>query len=116
MSRSNLNHAICSVFALMLLQAAHAGDCVTQVIDDNAKMKTLEHICAPGDGAPTAKRGWRAFYLIEGGMLERKYEDGSTETISYKTGESKSLADDRPFSYRNVGHTTIKFFIVYPKY
>lgn len=93
----------------------HAGSCETKVIDDNEKMKTLEHVCKPGDGAPLAKRGWRAYYLIEGGKLERTYDDGSKEVIDYKTGDSRSLADDRAFSYRNVGDSTMRFFIVYPK-
>lgn len=94
---------------------AYAGSCQTRVIDDNERMKTLEHVCEPGDNAPMAKRGWRAFYLLEGGSLERTYEDGSKELIEYKTGESRSLTDDRAFSYRNAGNTTMRFFIVYPK-
>ena len=103
---------------LLALSAAmaNAGTCSTKVIEDNEKMKTLEHICQPGDTAPSAKRGWRAFFLVEGGVLERTYEDGSTETIEYKTGDSRSLADDRAFGYKNVGATVMKFFIVYPKY
>lgn len=110
--------AATTVIGLMAALAAtgvFAGDCKTKVIDDNEKMKTLEHVCQPGDGAPMAKRGWRAFYLIEGGILERTYEDGSKETIEYKTGESRSLADDKAFSYRNAGNSTMRFFIVYPK-
>lgn len=111
----NAKGMLWAMLSIVAAAQAHAGSCATKVIDDNEKMKTLEHVCQPGDGAPTAKRGWRAFYLIEGGSLERTYEDGSTELIEYKTGESRSLVDDRAFSYRNAGNTTMKFFIVYPK-
>ena len=107
--------AASGLIAALAATGVFAEDCKTKVIDDNEKMKTLEHVCQPGDNAPMAKRGWRAFYLIEGGILERTYEDGSTETIGYKTGDSRSLADDKAFSYRNTGNSTMRFFIVYPK-
>lgn len=107
--------AALGVISTLVATLVYASDCKTRVIDDNEKMKTLEHVCQPGDVAPMAKRGWRAFYLIEGGFLERTYDDGSKETIEYKTGDSRSLADDRAFGYRNVGNTVLRFFIVYPK-
>lgn len=60
---------------------AIAGDCRTKVIDENEKMKTLEHVCHPTDGAQMAKRGWRAFYVVEGdaGTRLRRRIDGSDQ-------------------------------------
>lgn len=99
----------------VLANVALAGDCVTKVLDQNDKLRTLDHLCQPGDSAPMAKRGARAFYLVEGGALERTYEDGTKEVLNYQTGDSRVLVDDKAFSYKNVGTTPIHFFIVYPK-
>jgi hypothetical protein len=94
---------------------AVAGSCATKEIEQTEKFRTLDHVCQPGDSAPMAKRGLRVFYVVEGSALERTYEDGSKEVINYKAGDSRILADDKAFSYQNVGTTPIRFFIVYPK-
>ncbi|HEY6895896.1 MAG TPA: hypothetical protein VI279_01440 [Rhodocyclaceae bacterium] len=108
-------HALFACALAFAANAALAGDCVTREIEQNDKMRTYDHLCLPGDGAPMAKRGWRAFYVIEGSMIERRYEDGSKEVIDYKAGDSRSLIDDKAFSYHNVGKTPFHLYVVYPK-
>lgn len=100
---------------LLIANAAIAGNCATKEIEQTEKMRTLDHVCQPGDSAPMAKRGLRVFYVVEGSALERTYDDGTKEVINYKTGDSRILVDEKAFSYQNVGTTPIRFFIVYPK-
>jgi len=100
---------------LILANTAFAGNCATKEVEQTEKLRTLDHVCQPGDSAPMAKRGLRVFYVVEGSALERTYEDGTKEVINYKAGDSRILVDDKAFSYQNVGATPIRFFIVYPK-
>ena len=81
-------------------------------IEQNDKVRVAESIFRPGDVAPTAKRPMRVVHAIKGGTLERTYEDGKKENISWKTGETRIIAEDRPYSIKNIGKGTIHLIVV----
>ena len=57
----------------------------------------------------------RAVYAMKGGTLERTYEDGKKENIVWKAGESRIIAEKRPYALKNVGKTVIHLHVVQPK-
>jgi len=83
----------------------YAADCTVKILDQNDKVMVQETICAPGAGSPMLKRPMRVVHYIKGTTYKRTYEDGSTETVTFKDGETTILDIAKPYSYVNVGKT-----------
>jgi len=70
----------------------------------------------PGAVMPSVPRpGARAGYVVKGGLLERKYEDGKTKSVPLKTGQTLYLdkpEDQAAYSITNKGSNTVKVYIV----
>jgi cell division protein FtsI/penicillin-binding protein 2 len=96
----------------MAQDKAKAGEVVVKEIAQNDKLRVYQATFKPGDTGPSVKRPMRAVYAIKGGTLERTYEDGTKETIVWKSGESRLVAEERPYGLKNTGKTVIVLHVV----
>jgi len=96
----------------MAQDKAKAGEVVVKEIAQNDKLRVYQATFKPGDSGPSVKRPMRAVYAIKGGTLERTYEDGTKETIVWKSGESRLVAEERPYGLKNTGKTVIVLHVV----
>ena len=94
------------------VQKPAAGEATVKDIEQNDKVRVAEAIFRPGDVSPTEKRPMRVVHCIKGGTLERTYEDGKKENISWKAGETRIIAEQRPYSVKNIGKGTIHLIVV----
>jgi hypothetical protein len=96
--------------------ATAAGQVVVKEIDQNDTVRIYEATLKPGDVSPMRTRPLHAVYPINGGTLERTYEDGKKETIHWTSGEARIVSEPPlPYSVRNVGETVVHLFVVVPK-
>jgi len=91
---------------------AAAGEATIKEIEQNDKVRVYEVTYKPGDGLPSAKRPMRVVHVIGGGMLERTFEDGTKETVEWKTGDTKIVSEEKPYALKNVGKGVIHLLIV----
>ena len=129
--RKFLSILIASVFAVSsanAFAAAHAkaagdkkmekpaaGMIAIKEIAQNDKLRAYEATYKPGDGSPSAKRPMRAVRALKGGTLERTYEDGKKEKIEWKTGETRIISEERPYSVKNIGKGVVHLYVVQMK-
>jgi hypothetical protein len=79
-----------------------------KTIAENGKVLVQELSIKPGETAPMMKRPMRVVYFVSGGTVVRTFDDGKTETVTYKSGETRILDIPRGYSYVNSGKTTIR--------
>ena len=91
---------------------AAAGMAAIKEIAQNDKLRAFESTFKPGDESPSAKRPMRAVRALKGGTLERTYEDGKKEVAKWKAGEVKIISEERPYSVKNIGKTTVHLYIL----
>ena len=66
----------------------------------------------PGDVSPTTKRPIRVVQAITAGSLQRTFEDGTKENVTYKKGETKIIGDEKPYELKNITNSTVKLYVV----
>jgi hypothetical protein len=81
-------------------------------IEQNEKVRVYEVTYKPGEGSPSAKRPMRVIHVIQGGSLERTYEDGKKEVLEWKAGATRILTEERAYSVKNVGKGVVHLLIV----
>ena len=94
---------------------AKAGEVQLKEITQNDKLRVYEATFKPGDMSAAAKRPMRVVRALKGGMLERIYEDGTKETVQWKTGEARILSEERSYAVKNVGKSVVHLYIVQMK-
>lgn len=92
-----------------------SGEVTTKEVEQNDKVRVYESTFNPGDVAKSAKRPMRVIHAIEGGTLERTYDDGKKEIIPWKTGETRIITEERPYAVKNIGKSVVHLLIVVPK-
>src|SRR5262249_1712555 len=96
------------LFALILLSSpTWAQVAEPKIIAENDKVVVSETIAKPGESTPVAVRLGQVNVYLEGGTAEATYADGSKATVTRKAGETRIIAEKRPYSARNIGTTTI---------
>lgn len=104
--------AALAVFAAVVilpnvLSAADAvKDCKTKDLTSNDKVLVQQVTCAPGEGSPLMKRPLRVVTALKGTTFKRVYEDGATEEVTFKDGETKLLDVPKGYSFVNIGKST----------
>jgi len=88
-----------------------AGQVTLKELQQNDKLRLYEATYKPGDVSPSAKRPVRAVYAIAGGTLERTFEDGKKEKLVWKAGQGRVISEERPYSVKNVGKTTVRLVV-----
>lgn len=84
----------------------------TKVLFENDKVRVQEVTFRPGDQGPNVPRPFRIIRVLEGGTIQRTYPDGKNENVDYRPGEVKVYKADKPFVPKNVGKSTIVFYVV----
>ena len=94
------------------MKKAAAGRVTIKELVQNDRLRAYEATFKRGDVSPSAKRSMRVVRAIKGGTLERTYEDGKKEVSKWKAGEVKIISEERPYSVKNIGKTTVHLYIV----
>ena len=84
----------------------------TRLFFDNARVRVPEVRFKPGDEGPNTPRPFRVIRVLQGGIMQRTYGDGRTETVEYKTGEVKVYEAEKPFVPKNIGKSDIVLYVV----
>ncbi|HEY6821736.1 MAG TPA: hypothetical protein VI321_06930 [Burkholderiales bacterium] len=84
------------------------------VIADNDKVRVLENRFKPGAVNATPPAPYlRVVRVMKGGTLLRTYEDGSTQTVSYRTGETLiNPPSIKSYTAKNVSDGELVLYIV----
>lgn len=92
---------------------AQSPKVVSKVVADNERVRVLENRYEPGatNSVPPAPF-MRVVRVLKGGTLLRTYVYGSTETVSYKTGETVINRPSAAYTARNIGNTEIVLHVV----
>jgi hypothetical protein len=78
-----------------------------KVLGENDKVRVIDEVRRPGEMSPMGTRPMRVLYVIDGGVLERTFADGTKETHTLKRGQTEILTEKRAYSVNNIGKTTI---------
>ena len=93
------------------MDKAKAGQVTLKQLQENDKLRIYEATFKPGDVSPNAKRPMRTVYAIRGGTLERTFEDGTKEKLLWKAGQGRVISEERPYSVKNIGKTTVRLVV-----
>jgi mannose-6-phosphate isomerase-like protein (cupin superfamily) len=88
---------------------------VVKEIDQNDKFHVYEVTYKPGAGSPSAVRSARVVHAITSGKLERTFDDGTKTTSEWKAGETKIIAETKPYAVKNIGKTTARLLVIESK-
>ena len=91
---------------------AAAGEVTLKEVEQNDKVRVYEATYKPGDVSPSAKRPMRVVHAIKGGTLERTYDDGTKDTVEWKTGDTRILSEERPYAVKNIGKGVVHLLVV----
>ena len=83
-----------------------------RVIADSLGIKMYEFVVNPGDSVPMHSHPDHAIYTTEGGSVEVRRKDGSTQLLDVKAGMGMISPADQ-HSAKNVGTTPVKLIIVH---
>ena len=79
-----------------------------KVLHEDDRVRVTETTTKPGEIGPMIVRGKRVTRWLQGGTVERTYNDGRKEKIERKTGEVIVAGPDKEaYSVKNIGQTTI---------
>jgi len=88
------------------------GEATIKEIEQNDRVRVYEVIYKAGETLPSAKRPMRVVHAIQGGTLERTFEDGKKEAVTFKTGETKIINEEKPYALKYPGKGVIHLLIV----
>lgn len=93
---------------------AEKGAAKVTVVMENDKVRVFEAQFKPGDenkAVPSASS--RVIRALKGGTLQRKYADGKTQKVEWKTGEARFVeAEKAPYTAKNIGKSDVHLYIV----
>ena len=78
-----------------------------KVLGENEKLRVIDEVRRPGEASPMGTRPMRVIYVIDGGVLERRFADGTKEIHTLEKGHTEILTETRAYSVNNIGKTTI---------
>lgn len=79
---------------------------------ENAHVRVIENVLAPGqkDGTHTHPAGW--YYVTRPGKMRVVHADGKVEIWEAKEGEAGWMEAEGPHTSENIGTTTMGFILV----
>jgi len=90
-----------------------ARQAVIKVLAENDKVRVTETTYAPGAENKTSSRAvLRVVRALKGGTLERTYDDGKKEKVSYKAGQVRINEPGPNYVTKNTGKSEVKLYIV----
>jgi hypothetical protein len=93
--------------AALAVAPACASECAVRELAPNNKFMVQDLVCVPGDTAPMTTRPMRVLHIIKGGVVRRTFEDGSTQVINYKDGDTDVLDIKQAYSFEIIGKSEI---------
>jgi quercetin dioxygenase-like cupin family protein len=82
-----------------------------KVVIDNDKVQVLDNISNPGDKTPMHSHPDYLIYVLEGGTVKSTTQDGKSETIVFKKGQTL-WRNAITHATQNVGKTKIHLLLV----
>ena len=86
---------------------------------ENERVRIVLAKIKPGGESPSVARELdRVVYAVKGGAIQRKYEDGTTVLVSYKTGDvvfSDKPEDKQKYAVKNIGKSTVILQVTFLK-
>jgi hypothetical protein len=86
---------------------------------ENERVRIVLATIKPGGESPSVTRELdRIVYAVKGGAIQRKYEDGTTALVSYKTGDvvfSDKPEDKQKYAVKNIGKSTVILQVTFLK-
>ncbi|MBV8030093.1 MAG: hypothetical protein JO035_01140 [Betaproteobacteria bacterium] len=106
--------AAMALFALAAPGASAQGKKVSvKVIKETDKVKVYETTYPAGaENTGVAFSALRIVRALNGGTLERTYEDGKKQKISWKAGQVDIIEPGPGYKTKNVGKSTLKLYVV----
>jgi negative regulator of sigma E activity len=90
-----------------------APEVTRKAITENDKVKVYEVTYALGaENKGIASSTTRVVRALKGGTIERRFADGKTEKVVYKDGDVRIAQPGPAYTTKNVGKTTIHFYVV----
>jgi len=90
-----------------------ARQAIIKVLAENDKVRVTETTYAPGAENKTVSRTQlRVVRALKGGTLERTYDDGKKEKVSYKAGQVRINEPGPNYVTRNTGKSEVKLYVV----
>lgn len=93
--------------ALRTMAATEVAPNMTKVLIDDYDVLMYELTIEPGDTLPHHEHAINSYYIIQGGTLEIIFNDSTSETIEFETGDTGIGAPSGDMAI-NRGETTIK--------
>ena len=111
------------ILTMSLLVLAFTNDTIAQnfcktdpgfhkILVDNDVLTATEVTFEPGKKTNVHTHSAALVYALTGGTLLVKFEDGKTETIELKAGDSAYQEPERPHMTENIGKTTMKVLLI----
>jgi hypothetical protein len=85
-----------------------ASQYTVKTLAENQRLQVRDLVVPPGAALPTEVRLGRVYYYVHGGTVERTFADGSKRILTRKAGEAVINTEERPYSVKNIGKTTIE--------
>ena len=104
--------AVCAAADVKAQDVMHVASNHYKVKVDNAHVRVVENILAPGEKDPmhTHPAGW--FYVTQPGTMKIVFANGKTETWNAKQGESGWMEAEGPHTSENIGKSTLGYVLV----
>ena len=87
---------------------------VVKVLAENDRVRVQESTYKPGEGQSIRERPLAVIRVLKGGTMLRTFPDGKTETLRLKDGQTL-IREAVSYGNKNIGKTTIRFYIVQVK-
>jgi hypothetical protein len=85
-----------------------------KVLAENDRVRVQESTYKPGEGQSIRERPLAVIRVLKGGTMLRTFPDGKTETLRLKDGQTL-IREAVSYGNKNIGKTTIRFYIVQVK-
>jgi len=85
-----------------------------KVLAENDRVRVQESTYKPGEGQSIRERPLAVIRVLKGGTMLRTFPDGKTETLRLKDGQT-IIREAVSYGNKNIGKTTIRFYIVQVK-
>lgn len=82
-----------------------------KVLAENDRVRVQESTYKPGEGQAIRDRPLAVIRVLKGGTMLRTFPDGKTETERFKDGQTR-IREPATYGNKNVGKTTVRFYIV----
>lgn len=92
-------------------KAKASAEPTVKVLAENDRVRVQESTYKPGEGQSIRERPLAVIRVLKGGTMLQTFPDGKTETMRFKDGQTR-IREPATYGNKNIGKTTVRFFIV----